>query len=225
MTAAGPSNMSSLLQSTVEIVLKIHETQEEGHILVFLTGQEDIEKACSMLRDALESRQDSQVTASSYPILYNSFLLIEKLIFSRQVAQDRHLIVLPLYAALTNEQQLQIFQKPQILYDKLVLRKPFSTSRGADNNAQTYPHLIRKCVIATNIAETSITVPHIRYVIDSGYVKQKVYDASRGMESLVVVPVSKVAALQRAGRAGTPTNHSILSKNSLTPLTALNFII
>lgn len=56
--------------------------------------------------------------------------------------------------------------------------------------------------MATNIAETSVTVPGIRFVIDPGYVKQKTYDPSRRMESLVVVPISKVAAQQRAGRAG-----------------------
>lgn len=64
------------------------------------------------------------------------------------------------------------------------------------------PRSVRKCVVATNIAETSITVPHVRYVVDAGYVKQKVYNPQRGMESLVVVPISQVAAQQRAGRAG-----------------------
>lgn len=57
-------------------------------------------------------------------------------------------------------------------------------------------------VMATNIAETSVTVPGVRFVIDPGYVKQKTYDPARRMESLVVVPISQVAAQQRAGRAG-----------------------
>lgn len=56
--------------------------------------------------------------------------------------------------------------------------------------------------MATNIAETSVTVPGVRFVIDPGYVKQKTYDPARRMESLVVVPISQVAAQQRAGRAG-----------------------
>ena len=64
------------------------------------------------------------------------------------------------------------------------------------------PSHTRKCVIATNIAETSITVPHVRFVVDAGYVKQKVFNPQKGMESLVVVPISQVAAQQRAGRAG-----------------------
>lgn len=57
-------------------------------------------------------------------------------------------------------------------------------------------------VVATNIAETSVTVPGVRFVIDPGYVKQKTYDPARRMESLVIVPISQVAAQQRAGRAG-----------------------
>ena len=57
-------------------------------------------------------------------------------------------------------------------------------------------------VVATNIAETSLTVPGVRFVVDAGYCKQKTFDPVRGVESLVVVPVSRVSADQRAGRAG-----------------------
>jgi ATP-dependent RNA helicase DHX8/PRP22 len=56
--------------------------------------------------------------------------------------------------------------------------------------------------LATNIAETSITIPGIRYVIDPGFVKARSYDPSKGMESLDVVPASKAQTLQRSGRAG-----------------------
>ena len=57
-------------------------------------------------------------------------------------------------------------------------------------------------VIATNIAETSLTIDGIVYVLDTGFCKQKSYNARTGMESLVVVPISRAAANQRAGRAG-----------------------
>jgi ATP-dependent RNA helicase DHX8/PRP22 len=60
----------------------------------------------------------------------------------------------------------------------------------------------RKVVIATNIAETSITIDEIYYVVDPGFVKQNAYDPKLGMDSLVITPVSQAQANQRAGRAG-----------------------
>jgi pre-mRNA-splicing factor ATP-dependent RNA helicase DHX16 len=57
-------------------------------------------------------------------------------------------------------------------------------------------------VLATNIAETSLTIDNIIYVIDPGFEKQNSYNARTGMESLIVTPVSKASANQRAGRAG-----------------------
>lgn len=57
-------------------------------------------------------------------------------------------------------------------------------------------------VLATNIAETSLTIDGIVYIIDPGYCKQSSYNARTGMESLVVTPISKASANQRAGRAG-----------------------
>lgn len=60
----------------------------------------------------------------------------------------------------------------------------------------------RKCIVATNIAETSLTVPGVRYVVDSGLVKVKVYNPRLGIDVLQTVPISRAQADQRAGRAG-----------------------
>lgn len=57
-------------------------------------------------------------------------------------------------------------------------------------------------VLATNIAETSLTIDNIVYVIDPGFAKQNNFNSRTGMESLMVVPISKASANQRAGRAG-----------------------
>ena len=84
--------------------------------------------------------------------------------------------ILPLYANLPAEQQVLVFQ-------------PVSSTT-------------RKIVIATNIAETSVTIPGIRYVIDPGFTREKRYDAHSGIDSLETVPISQVSAQQRAGRAG-----------------------
>jgi len=86
------------------------------------------------------------------------------------------LIICPIFANLPSEQQAKIFQKA--------------------------PPQARKVVLATNIAETSLTIDGICYVIDTGFNKQNSYDARTGMESLIVTPVSQAAADQRAGRAG-----------------------
>ncbi|KAL5596876.1 uncharacterized protein BROUX77_006824 [Berkeleyomyces rouxiae] len=60
----------------------------------------------------------------------------------------------------------------------------------------------RKVVLATNIAETSVTVPGVRYVIDCGKAKVKQFRTRLGMESLLSKPISMSSAIQRAGRAG-----------------------
>lgn len=74
------------MTAAVECILNIHRSDEEGHILVFLTGQEEVEKACSLVRTAVREEDLEQLT-------------------------QRKLVVLPLYAALSNEQQKLIFQK------------------------------------------------------------------------------------------------------------------
>ena len=137
------------VDASVVTVLQIHITQPlNGDVLVFLTGQEEIEAAAEILA------QRSKALGS-------------------RIAE---LIICPIYANLPPEQQATIFEK---------------TPKGA-----------RKVVLATNIAETSLTIDGICYVIDSGFAKQNNYNARSGMESLIVTPISQAAANQRAGRAG-----------------------
>lgn len=86
------------------------------------------------------------------------------------------LIVLPIYSAMPSEMQSRIFDAA--------------------------PEGKRKVVVATNIAETSITIDGIYYVVDPGFVKVNAYDPKLGMDSLIVQPISRAQADQRAGRAG-----------------------
>ncbi|ODQ79754.1 hypothetical protein BABINDRAFT_36500 [Babjeviella inositovora NRRL Y-12698] len=136
------------LQSTIDAVMQIHMFEPVGDILVFLTGQEEIEASCETLYERVKA------LGSSAP----------------------ELIILPVYSALSSEMQSKIFEE---------------TPSGA-----------RKVVLATNIAETSITIDGIFYVVDPGFVKINAYDAKLGMDSLVVSPISQAQANQRAGRAG-----------------------
>ncbi|XP_033836606.1 pre-mRNA-splicing factor ATP-dependent RNA helicase DHX16 [Periophthalmus magnuspinnatus] len=136
------------LEACVVSVLQIHVTQSPGDILVFLTGQEEIEACCELLQERCR-RLGSKIA---------------------------ELVILPIYANLPSDMQAKIFTP---------------TPPGA-----------RKVVVATNIAETSLTIDGIIYVIDPGFCKQKSYNARTGMESLIVTPCSRASANQRAGRAG-----------------------
>ncbi|GIY28284.1 ATP-dependent RNA helicase DHX8 [Caerostris darwini] len=73
---------------------------------------------------------------------------------------------------------------------------------------------ILKVVIATNIAETSLTIDGIYPVVDPGFVKQNVYNSKTGMDSLVVIPISQAQSKQRAGRAGPGKCYSLYTERS-----------
>lgn len=93
----------------------------------------------------------------------------------------------PLYAALPPEQQLVVFTPP--------------------------PPNTRKVILSTNLAESSVTIPGIKYVVDTGMVKLRVTQAATGLESLLVVPVSKSHAWQRTGRAGRESEGKVVAFN------------
>ena len=139
---------SDYLDAALVTVMQIHLTEPPGDILLFLTGQEEIDTSCEILFERMKA------LGPSVP----------------------ELIILPVYSALPSEMQSRIFEPA--------------------------PPGSRKVVIATNIAETSITIDGIYYVIDPGFVKQNAYDPKLGMDSLVVTPISQAQAKQRAGRAG-----------------------
>ncbi|XP_072862715.1 probable ATP-dependent RNA helicase DHX35 isoform X1 [Chlorocebus sabaeus] len=144
------SPVPDYIKSTVETVVKIHQTEGDGDILAFLTGQEEVETVVSML--------------------------IEQARALARTGMKRHLRVLPMYAGLPSFEQMKVFER---------------VSRS-----------VRKVIVATNVAETSITISGIVYVIDCGFVKLRAYNPRTAIECLVVVPVSQASANQRAGRGG-----------------------
>ncbi|KAJ2255505.1 Pre-mRNA-splicing factor ATP-dependent RNA helicase PRP16 [Coemansia sp. RSA 455] len=80
---------------------------------------------------------------------------------------------------------------------------PIYSQLPADLQAKIFePAPTRKVVVATNIAETSLTVDGVKYVVDCGYYKLKVYNSCIGMDSLQITPISQASANQRSGRAG-----------------------
>uniref|UniRef100_A0A4W3J7T0 Probable ATP-dependent RNA helicase DHX35 n=1 Tax=Callorhinchus milii TaxID=7868 RepID=A0A4W3J7T0_CALMI len=103
-------------------------------------------------------------------------MLVEQARALSRSGLKKHLRVLPMYAGLPASDQMKVFERVS--------------------------HNCRKVVVATNIAETSITINGIVFVIDCGFVKLRAYNPQTGIESLVVAPVSRASAAQRAGRAG-----------------------
>jgi ATP-dependent helicase HrpA len=82
----------------------------------------------------------------------------------------------------------------------------FSRLSEADQNKVFEPHGARRIVLATNVAETSLTVPGIRYVIDPGLARVKRYSYRNKVEQLLIENISQAAANQRAGRCGRVSN-------------------
>ncbi|XP_010277715.1 PREDICTED: probable pre-mRNA-splicing factor ATP-dependent RNA helicase DEAH9 isoform X2 [Nelumbo nucifera] len=139
--------VSDYLQAAVSTVLSIHDQEPMGDILVFLTGQDDIDAAVQLLTEEVHNNR-----------------------------KHSGLIILPLYSGLPRAEQDLVFSP---------------TPRGQ-----------RKIIISTNIAETSLTLEGIVYVVDSGFSKQRFYNPISNIENLVVAPISQASARQRAGRAG-----------------------
>ncbi|VDM47290.1 unnamed protein product [Toxocara canis] len=143
------------MEAAIRTVVQIHVCEEvEGDILLFLTGQEEIEEACKRIKREIDNLG----------------------------AEVGELKCIPLYSTLPPNLQQRIFEPA-----------PPKRPNGA---------IGRKCVVSTNIAETSLTIDGVVFVIDPGFSKQKVYNPRIRVESLLVCPISKASAMQRAGRAG-----------------------
>ena len=140
----------SYVDAALKAALQIHEEEAPGDVLIFMTGQDEIEALARLLRDRAAG--------------------------ARGPADCPSLTIAPLYAALSPDTQAVAFAPA--------------------------PPGHRKVVLATNVAETSVTVPGVRFVVDAGLVKARTFAARLGADSLQVVPVSQAQARQRAGRAG-----------------------
>jgi ATP-dependent RNA helicase DDX35 len=136
------------VEKAVAIAFEIHVREANGDILVFLSGREEIETAIQLL---------SERAASLGP-------------------KSQVLHPIPLYAGLSTEEQMYVFEPA--------------------------PQGTRKVVFSTNIAEASVTIDGIAYVIDSGFAKIRAYNPQSNIDTLTAVPISKASAAQRAGRAG-----------------------
>jgi len=151
-----PEPEKDYVEASVRTVVQIHQCEGKGDILLFLTGEEEIEEACRQIRSEVEKLDANRLG----PV-----------------------VVYPLYASLPPRQQQEIFKDA-----------PPPARLGGPSG--------RKVVVSTNIAETSLTIDGIVFVVDPGFSKQKVFNPRIRVESLLVSPISKASAQQRAGRAG-----------------------
>ncbi|XP_077457167.1 putative ATP-dependent RNA helicase DHX37 [Stigmatopora argus] len=203
---------------------KIHRMLPSGGILVFLTGQGEVHNLCRRLRNAFpfrkanasngcvedpesseavksfkKAKQKKNVSLPRIDLDNYSALPVDEGDEDRAAGMDEDedsdleigddpeyteekadpsipMYVLPLYSLLAPEQQAKVFKPP--------------------------PPGTRLCVVATNVAETSLTIPGIKYVVDCGRVKKRFYDRVTGVSSFKVTWTSQASANQRAGRAG-----------------------
>ncbi|SCU96922.1 LAME_0F17898g1_1 [Lachancea meyersii CBS 8951] len=192
---------------------KIHQRLPRGAILIFLTGRQEITDMVKRLRSEFPfpkaSKSYKEIGKSNPTVKVNAKNVeveAEDVDFSVKVVEDEGnedgddfeeddseeegfdenleegqtatdpLFVLPLYSLLPTEEQLKVFKNP--------------------------PDGSRLCVVATNVAETSLTIPNVRYVVDCGRSKERIYNETNGVQSFEVGWVSKASADQRSGRAG-----------------------
>lgn len=145
-----PEPERDYMEAAVRTVVQIHQYEDPGDILLFLTGEEEIEEACRRVRDEVLGLADSVG-----PI-----------------------VVYPLYASLPPRQQQDIFK-----------------DAPAPRKAGGIPG--RKIIVSTNIAETSLTIDGIVYVVDPGFSKQKVSSLSCPIHHLFFSPPDCVDVLAR----------------------------
>lgn len=197
---------------------KIHRRLPPGAILIFMTGQQEITHMVKKLRkefpfpDNTKRKRDMDKPLSEVRInAKTADLETEDIEFSVNIQEEQEfddgfnpdaddyeehsdvdegfeetleegqsendpLYVLPLYSLLPTREQMRVFQSP--------------------------PAGSRLCIVATNVAETSLTIPGIRYVVDCGRSKERKYNESNGVQSFEIGWVSKASADQRSGRAG-----------------------
>ncbi len=173
------------IEAALAAVMQIHRFEDdEGDILIFLPGQEEIEALAMLLKKSLDEESElSKNLQKNGAESSRDIVQSIKGVGTNLEAAKAHgsivngVLVCVLYAALPPESQMFAF-----------LPKPQGCTR--------------KIIISTNIAETSVTLDGIKFVIDAGKCKTKTFSSSTGMESLVVDDVSKAQAAQRAGRAG-----------------------
>ncbi|XP_040898329.1 probable ATP-dependent RNA helicase DHX37 [Toxotes jaculatrix] len=205
---------------------KIHRMLPPGGILVFLTGQAEVHSLCRRLRKAFPFRKGNTATGEDEEAdTSEAMRKFKKAKQKKTVSLPR--IDLDNYSALPvdegdEDREAGIGDEEDEGSDLDIGDDPINTEEKADPSIPLYvlplysllapeqqakvfrppPPGTRLCVVATNVAETSLTIPGIKYVVDCGRVKKRFYDRVTGVSSFKVTWTSQASANQRAGRAG-----------------------
>ncbi|XP_044232027.1 probable ATP-dependent RNA helicase DHX37 [Thunnus albacares] len=205
---------------------KIHRMLPPGGILVFLTGQAEVHGLCRKLRKAFPYRKGNTTTGEDEEAdTSEAMRKFKKAKQKKTVSLPR--IDLDNYSALPvdegdEDRDAGIGEDEDEGSDLDIGDDPADTEEKADPSIPLYvlplysllapeqqakvfrppPAGARLCVVATNVAETSLTIPGIKYVVDCGRVKKRFYDRVTGVSSFKVSWTSQASANQRAGRAG-----------------------
>ncbi|GAW83692.1 pre-mRNA splicing factor RNA helicase [Plasmodium gonderi] len=207
------NNESNYLSAIVITILQIHITQPKGDILVFLPGQFEIELVQQELENKLTElapRFRNMIILpiySSLPVEYQAKIFEdvtdENCCRNSEVDNQETIHDEGGGGGGTTTSNGELVTKDNCLEKKR--KKNELALKETHKNDQLKvgtQRIRRKIILSTNICETSITIDNIVYVIDSGLCKQKIYNPSSGIESLVTLPCSKASVNQRTGRAG-----------------------
>ena len=185
------------LEEALKTCCKIHQKLPVGGILIFVTGKKEITQLCAWLGDELDKNEISGKVDESKDVNYDIFNNNNNDLIHNDSGSDSDTkennnkskvaekktkviytgaVILPLYSSLPQEQQLKIFQ--------------------------SIPENKRLIVVATNVAETSLTIPGIRYVIDTGKAKKRLFKQGLSFSTFNIEWISQASAEQRTGRAG-----------------------
>lgn len=178
-----PHPVKDYVEASIACAAQLHEREPAGDILCFLTGEADIERAVTALRQRITAADDAS-SATAPPSGENRTAVRDAKADTTGVTTassstpkvPRNALVLPLYGSLSLKEQQKVFEQ--------------------------CPCDTRKVIFSTNIAETSVTIDGVVYVIDSGYEKQSLYNSEARVDYLLPAVTSKASAEQRKGRAG-----------------------
>lgn len=189
------------ISEAFKLCCKIHRRLPEGNVIVFLTGKREIMDLCYKLTQEFTKEHNDNYHNKTSDSKHSNQVLSNT---NNEEKQQQHTIPLEEEERILNEiDNNQHDESPEFNY-KPVIVLPLYSSMSPEDQMKIYQDYLSKrmMVIATNVAETSLTIPNVRYVVDSGRVKKKMYKSGLSFSTFSIQWVSQASANQRSGRAG-----------------------